>query len=223
MDRENKTGFIREHLLVYAVTDRAWTGKMSLYEQVEAALKGGATMLQFREKRLTPDTAEDFLEEARRLRRLTEHYNVPFIIDDCIELALKCGADGVHVGQDDMDAGLARKLLGPSRILGVTAKTVSQAQRAQEQGADYLGSGAIFGTTTKADARAMTMETLQSICRSVSIPVVAIGGISSANIGRLAGSGVSGAAVVSGIFAAEDIEAETRLLAARMKAVLRPL
>ena len=202
--------FDRRQLMVYAVTDRAWIGKMSLCEQVEAALKGGATMVQMREKGLTNDTVQDYLEEARSLRALTERYKVPLIIDDNIKLALLCGADGVHVGQNDMDAAQARALLGPDKILGVTAKTVEQALKAQEQGADYLGSGAVFGTSTKADALPMTMERLGEICRSVSIPVVAIGGICLKNIGKLKGSGAAGAAVVSGIFGAEDIEGTVR-------------
>ena len=202
--------FDRRQLMVYAVTDRAWTVKMSLCEQVEAALKGGATMVQMREKGLTNDTVQDYLEEARSLRALTERYKVPLIIDDNIKLALLCGADGVHVGQNDMDAAQARALLGPDKILGVTAKTVEQALKAQEQGADYLGSGAVFGTSTKADALPMTMERLGEICRSVSIPVVAIGGICLENIGKLKGSGAAGAAVVSGIFGAEDIEGTVR-------------
>mgnify|MGYP000319251735 FL=1 len=202
--------FDRRQLMVYAVTDRAWIGKMSLCEQVEAALKGGATMVQMREKGLTNDTVQDYLEEARSLRALTERYKVPLIIDDNIKLALLCGADGVHVGQNDMDAAQARALLGPDKILGVTAKTVEQALKAQEQGADYLGSGAVFGTSTKADALPMTMERLGEICRSVSIPVVAIGGICLENIGKLKGSGAAGAAVVSGIFGAEDIEGTVR-------------
>lgn len=202
--------FDRRQLMVYAVTDRAWIGKMSLCEQVEAALKGGATMVQMREKSLTNDTVQDYLEEARSLRALTERYKVPLIIDDNIKLALLCGADGVHVGQNDMDAAQARALLGPDKILGVTAKTVEQALKAQKQGADYLGSGAVFGTSTKADALPMTMERLGEICRSVSIPVVAIGGICLKNIGKLKGSGAAGAAVVSGIFGAEDIEGTVR-------------
>lgn len=202
--------FDRRQLMVYAVTDRAWIGKMSLCEQVEAALKGGATMVQMREKSLTDDTVQDYLEEARSLRALTERYSVPLIIDDNIKLALLCGADGVHVGQNDMDAAQARALLGSDKILGVTAKTVEQALKAQEQGADYLGSGAVFGTSTKADALPMTMERLGEICRSVSIPVVAIGGICLENIGKLKGSGAAGAAVVSGIFGAEDIEGTVR-------------
>ena len=202
--------FDRRQLMVYAVTDQAWIGKMSLCEQVEAALKGGATMVQMREKGLTNDTVQDYLEEARSLRALTERYKVPLIIDDNIKLALLCGADGVHVGQNDMDAAQARALLGSDKILGVTAKTVEQALKAQEQGADYLGSGAVFGTSTKADALPMTMERLGEICRSVSIPVVAIGGICLKNIGKLKGSGAAGAAVVSGIFGAEDIEGTVR-------------
>ena len=198
--------FCREHLLIYAVTDRAWTGRMTLFEQVEAALRGGATMVQLREKGLAEQDFEGFLEEARRMHELTARYGVPLIIDDNVEIALKSGAEGVHVGQNDMDAGEVRRLLGPDRILGVTAKTVEQARRAQDAGADYLGSGAVFGTSTKADAIPMSLERLREICACVRIPVVAIGGICLENIGRLSGSGVAGAAIVSGIFGAEDIE-----------------
>lgn len=212
--------FDRGQLLIYAVTDRAWTGKMSLYDQVETALKGGATMVQMREKGLTDENVQDYLEEARRLRRLTERYNVPFLIDDHVKLALLCGADGVHVGQSDMEAGHAREILGPDKILGVTAKTVEQALKAQDQGADYLGSGAVFGTSTKSDALPMTKERLGEICRSVSIPVVAIGGICLENIEKLQGSQVAGAAIVSGIFGARDIEATTRQLRKKMEKCL---
>lgn len=209
--------FCREHLLIYAVTDRAWTGRMTLFEQVEAALRGGATMVQLREKGLAEQDFEGFLEEARRMHELTARYGVPLIIDDNVEIALKSGAEGVHVGQNDMDAGEVRRLLGPDRILGVTAKTVEQARRAQDAGADYLGSGAIFGTSTKADAIPMSLERLREICTCVRIPVVAIGGICLENIGRLSGSGVAGAAIVSGIFGAEDIEETTRRLAEVMR------
>lgn len=209
--------FCREHLLIYAVTDRAWTGRMTLFEQVEAALRGGATMVQLREKGLAEQDFEGFLEEARRMHELTARYGVPLIIDDNVEIALKSGAEGVHVGQNDMDAGEVRRLLGPDRILGVTAKTVEQARRAQDAGADYLGSGAIFGTSTKADAIPMSLERLREICACVRIPVVAIGGICLENIGRLSGSGVAGAAIVSGIFGAEDIEETTRRLAEVMR------
>ena len=209
--------FCREQLLIYAVTDRAWTGRMTLFEQVEAALRGGATMVQLREKGLAEQDFEGFLEEARRMHELTARYGVPLIIDDNVEIALKSGAEGVHVGQNDMDAGEVRRLLGPDRILGVTAKTVEQARRAQDAGADYLGSGAVFGTSTKADAIPMSLERLREICACVRIPVVAIGGICLENIGRLSGSGVAGAAIVSGIFGAEDIEETTRRLAEVMR------
>lgn len=209
--------FCREHLLIYAVTDRAWTGRMTFFEQVEAALRGGATMVQLREKGLAEQDFEGFLEEARRMHELTARYGVPLIIDDNVEIALKSGAEGVHVGQNDMDAGEVRRLLGPDRILGVTAKTVEQARRAQDAGADYLGSGAVFGTSTKADAIPMSLERLREICACVRIPVVAIGGICLENIGRLSGSGVAGAAIVSGIFGAEDIEGTTRRLAEVMR------
>ena len=209
--------FCREHLLIYAVTDRAWTGRMTLFEQVEAALRGGATMVQLREKGLAEQDFEGFLEEARRMHELTARYGVPLIFDDNVEIALKSGAEGVHVGQNDMNAGEVRRLLGPDRILGVTAKTVEQARRAQDAGADYLGSGAVFGTSTKADAIPMSLERLREICACVRIPVVAIGGICLENIGRLSGSGVAGAAIVSGIFGAEDIEGTTRRLAEVMR------
>ena len=209
--------FCREHLLIYAVTDRAWTGRMTLFEQVEAALRGGATMVQLREKGLAEQDFEGFLEEARRMHELTARYGVPLIINDNVEIALKSGAEGVHVGQNDMDAGEVRRLLGPDRILGVTAKTVEQVRRAQDAGADYLGSGAVFGTSTKADAIPMSLERLREICACVRIPVVAIGGICLENIGRLSGSGVAGAAIVSGIFGAEDIEGTTRRLAEVMR------
>ena len=209
--------FCREHLLIYAVTDRAWTGRMTLFEQVEAALRGGATMVQLREKGLAEQDFEGFLEEARRMHELTARYGVPLIIDDNVEIALKSGAEGVHVGQNDMNAGEVRRLLGPDRILGVTAKTVEQARRAQDAGADYLGSGAVFGTSTKADAIPMSLERLREICACVRIPVVAIGGICLENIGRLCGSVVAGAAIVSGIFGAEDIEGTTRRLAEVMR------
>lgn len=211
--------FNRNHLLIYAVTGEAKTDR-ELFYQVEEALKGGATMIQFRKKGLGSGHTGDVLGEAMELRRLTELYQVPLIVDDDIELALACGADGLHVGQDDMDAGLARKRLGDEKILGVTARTVEQARRAQEQGADYLGSGAVFGTATKADARPMTMDLLKAICSSVTIPVAAIGGIDLDNIGKLAGTGAAGAAIVSGIFGAMDIRQTTeQLLKAVQEAV----
>lgn len=211
--------FDRSQLLIYAVTDKAWTGVLSLAEQVEETLKGGATMVQLREKELDRDNFGDILKTACAVREVTARYNVPLIIDDNLELALACNADGLHVGQDDMDASEARRLLGPKRILGVTAKTVEQARRAQEAGADYLGSGAVFGTSTKADARPMTMDTLTAICDSVTIPVVAIGGICLDNIRQLAGSHAAGAAIVSGIFGVQNIRETTEKLVRAMKEI----
>lgn len=196
-------------LLLYAVTDRAWTGKKSLEQQIEEAVKAGVTLVQLREKEMTE---AKFIEEARRVKALTSRYGVPLIINDNVTVALASGADGVHVGQGDQVAAEVRRLLGKDKILGVTAKTVEQALRAQAQGADYLGSGAVFGSSTKKDARPMTMERLREITSAVSIPVVAIGGINQGNIMQLAGSGVAGAAVVSGIFGAEDIGAAVQSL-----------
>ena len=210
--------FAESMLRLYAVTDRSWVGTQTLYEQVEAALRGGVTCVQLREKELNP---EDFLSEAKQIKTLCARYGVPLIINDNVELALKVDADGVHVGQEDMDAQDVRSLIGPDKILGVTAKTVEQAQRAQRNGADYLGSGAVFGSTTKRNAKPMSMELLKSICQSVTIPVVAIGGIHRGNIASLAGTGIRGAAVVSGIFAAADIEEECRLLKAEIAGIVK--
>ena len=210
--------FAESMLRLYAVTDRSWVGTQALYEQVEQALRGGATCVQLREKELN-DT--DFLAEAKELKILCARYGVPLIINDNVELALKVDADGVHVGQEDMDARDVRGLIGPDKILGVTAKTVEQARKAQRNGADYLGSGAVFGSTTKLNARPMTKALLQEICESVTIPVVAIGGIHRGNLASLAGTGIRGAAVVSGIFAAADIEAECRVLRAEVEKIFK--
>lgn len=198
-------------LRLYAVTDRAWLHGQSLFAQVEAAIRGGTTMIQLREKELPFD---DFLAEAREMKRLCARCDVPLIINDNVEIALLSGADGVHVGQEDMAAEQIRKTAGRELFVGVTAKTVEAARAAQRAGANYLGSGAIFGSTTKTSARSMCMEMLRAICASVQIPVVAIGGIQRGNISALKGSGIHGVAVVSGIFAAENIEAECRLLRA---------
>lgn len=210
--------FAESMLRLYAVTDRSWVGTQALYEQVEQALRGGATCVQLREKELN-DT--DFLAEAKELKILCARYGVPLIINDNVELALKVDADGVHVGQEDMDARDVRNLIGADKILGVTAKTVEQAQKAQLAGADYLGSGAVFGSTTKPNAKPMSRELLQTICASVSIPVVAIGGIHRGNIASLAGTGIRGAAVVSGIFAAADIEEECFRLRAEIDRIVK--
>ena len=210
--------FTESMLRLYAVTDRSWVGTQTLYEQVEAALRGGVTCVQLREKELNP---EDFLSEAKQIKTLCARYGVPLIINDNVELALKVDADGVHVGQEDMDARDVRNLIGADKILGVTAKTIEQAQKAQLAGADYLGSGAVFGSTTKPNARPMTKELLHSICQSVTIPVVAIGGIHRGNIASLAGTGIRGAAVVSGIFAAADIEEECFRLRAEIDKIVK--
>lgn len=199
----------REQLKLYAVTDRSWLGDETLYEQVEKALKGGATMVQLREKNLDEET---FVQEAEEIMELCHRYQVPFIVNDNVELAKRIGADGVHIGQADMELEQARKLLGADAIIGVTAKTIQQAKAAEEGGADYLGSGAVFGSSTKPDAKPMDHALLQEICGGVEIPVVAIGGISAANVMQLKGRGMAGVAVVSGIFACEDIEAGTKEL-----------
>lgn len=178
---------------------------------IEAALRGGATVLQLRDKELT-DTA--FAGKAREVLALCRRYQVPLIINDRVGIAKEIGADGVHVGQSDMRAARARELLGPDRIVGVTARTLELARAAAADGADYLGAGAVFGTTTKADARPLSVQEFRSVTESVQIPVVAIGGICVDNAMALAGSGLAGLAVVSGLFGAADIEAEARRLLA---------
>ena len=206
----------KRHMLLYAVTDRAWVGKQTLYEQVEAALKGGVTCVQLREKEL--DEAA-FLQEAKDICTLCRRYNVPFIINDNVDIAIACGADGIHVGQEDMAAGEVRRRVGDGMILGVSVHTVEEARQAVRDGADYLRLGAVFPTNTKTDVNQMSGETLQTICNAVDVPVVAIGGINRDNLLKLAGSGVDGVALVSAIFSAEDIEGacrELRALSERM-------
>lgn len=201
--------FAKEDLLLYAVTDRSWLKGKSLYEQVEQALQGGATFLQLREKEL--DEAH-FLEEAVEIQKLCRQYKVPLIINDNVDIALAMGADGVHVGQEDMEAGEVRKRLGPDKIIGVSAHSVEEALRAEACGADYLGVGAVFSTTSKSNVRELPWETLKAICEAVQIPVVAIGGIGKENIMQLEGSGICGVAVISAIFAQPDIAAAAREL-----------
>ena len=201
----------KQHMLLYAVTDRAWTGKQTLYEQVEAALKGGVTCVQLREKELD-ETA--FLQEAKELCALCRRYGVPFLVNDNVEIAIACGADGIHVGQEDLAAGEVRRRVGENMILGVSVHTVEEACQAVRDGADYLGLGAVFPTSTKTDVEQMSNETLRAICDAVDVPIVAIGGINRGNILKLAGSGVDGVALVSAIFSAEDIEGACRELRA---------
>ncbi len=200
---------IKEAMLLYAVTDRCWTGRTTLSEQVESAIKGGVTCVQLREKDMSDS---EFLGEALEIKGICNQYNVPFIINDNVEVAVKSGADGIHVGQSDMQAKNVRKLVGDDMIVGVSAQTVEQAIAAEAAGADYLGVGAVFSTSTKADADDVSRDTLSAICNAVNIPVVAIGGINKENITELKGAGIDGVALVSAIFAAEDIENECRIL-----------
>jgi thiamine-phosphate pyrophosphorylase len=199
----------KKSLLLYAVTDRTWLGKQTLANQVEETLKAGTTFLQLREKDLSE---ERFLEEALEIKKIAGKYNVPFVINDNVEIACKAKADGVHVGQGDMVVTKARKLLGPDKIIGVSAQTVEQAKLAQSQGADYLGVGAIFPTSTKNDANELSMETLKEICQAVTIPVIAIGGINLDNLSQLHNTGIAGVAVISAIFASDNITESTQKL-----------
>lgn len=199
----------RETLQLYAVTDRAWEGRFTLLEQVEQALKGGVTIVQFREK--NPDK-EVFLWEALKIKELCKQYQVPFIINDHVELALEVGASGVHVGLEDTPVCQIRKKVPKDFIIGATAKSVEQAVEAERQGADYLGVGAIFPSPTKKDAKATSVEELGRICDAVKIPVVAIGGLTKDNLSVLEGTPISGVALISAIFGAKDIEKEVMLL-----------
>lgn len=193
---------IEDKMLLYAITDSHWLNGRSLYEVVKESLDGGVTFLQFREKNLDD---ESFFEEAVKIQQLAQEYNVPFIINDNVDIALKMNADGVHVGQSDMEAGNVRALLGPDKIIGVTAKTVEQAILAEKSGADYLGVGAVFPTSSKEDTWVISHDTLKEICEAVSIPVVAIGGITEENAFNLKESGINGIAVISAIYAQKDI------------------
>ena len=198
-----------EDLRLYAVTDRYWLNGRTLREVVSEAISGGATMIQLREKNLSHD---DFKREALEIQALCRENHIPFIINDDVELAREISADGVHVGQDDMNAGNARKLIGNEKILGVSVRTAEEALEAERQGADYLGAGAVFHTGSKDDAVDITHEALKEICRAVKIPVVAIGGINAGNIHILEGSGIEGVAVISAVFASSNITEAAREL-----------
>ena len=202
-------GIKREDLLLYAVTDRAWVGRQTLEEQLEDALRGGVTLVQLREKHL-PE--QEFLREALLVKTLCHRYGVPLLINDNVEVALRSGADGVHVGLEDAPVAELRRRVGPDFIIGATAKTVEQACLAEEAGADYLGVGAVFPSPTKQNARRITKEDLREICGRVSIPAVAIGGIDGTNLPSLSGCGMAGFALVSAIFGAEDVQAAARTL-----------
>lgn len=218
MRSDRHTNCRKEELLLYAVTDRSWLNGETLYAQVEKALKGGVTFVQLREKALDEQA---FLEEAKEIQKLCEQYHVPFVINDNVEIAAQIGADGVHVGQSDMEAGDVREKLGPDRIIGVSAQTVEQAVRAQERGADYLGVGAVFPTGSKADAVEVSHETVRAITEAVDIPVIAIGGITKDNVSELSGTGICGIAVISAIFAQTDIEGAARVLKERTEAAVK--
>ena len=193
---------IRRAMALYAVTDRSWLREgETLADVCRNVLEHGATFLQLREKELD---AESIQKEARELKELCAAFHVPFVVNDSVETALAVDADGVHVGQSDIQGRDIRALIGPDRILGMTARTVEEARAAEAAGADYIGSGAVFGSSTKKNAKNLPLETLRDICASVSIPVVAIGGIGKENIRELAGCGIAGAAVVSAVFGAED-------------------
>ena len=194
---------LKEQLLLYAVTDRTWVGRQTLLEQMEDALMGGVTLIQLREKDLEEAS---FLREAIQAKELCHRYHVPLIINDNVEVALQSGADGVHVGIEDAPVAEIRKRVGKDFIIGATAKTIQQAQLAEASGADYLGVGAVFPSPTKKSAIRITNEQLNEICASVSIPAVAIGGITRDNMAQLKGSRIDGVAVVSAIFAAEDVK-----------------
>ena len=210
--------FDKNSLILYAVTDRSWLGRNTLCEQVKEAIEGGVTFVQLREKNLDN---ESFVKEAIEIQSLCRNHNIPFIINDNVEIAKKINADGVHVGQRDMEAGNVRKLIGEDKILGVSAQTVEQAVLAEKQGADYLGVGAIFPTGSKADADDVSYDTLKNICSAVKIPVVAIGGINADNVSELEHSGISGIAVISAIFAADDIKATAEKLKKLTEKVVR--
>lgn len=204
-------------LLLYAITDQAFTGEKNLLQQIEEALASGVTCLQLREKNMDK---QDFLKEAMAVRKRTRHYGVPLIINDDVEVAIACDADGVHVGQEDLTAGEVRRRIGPDRILGVTVKTAEQAVKAWKDGADYLGCGAVFPSPTKKNAIVITMDQLSAICRSVPIPVTAIGGITYENVSLLQGTGIGGVSVISGIFGQSDIPAAVRALKEEVRKVV---
>lgn len=207
----------KKELQLYAITDRHWLNGRGLYDVVKESLDGGVTFLQLREKQLDE---EHFLDEAKELQELCREYNVPFIINDNVDIAVAMDADGVHIGQNDMAMKEAREKLGPDKIIGVSAHTKEEALLAQAQGADYLGVGAVFSTSSKDDVKSISYETLKEICEVVSIPVVAIGGITKDNLYQLSGSGIQGVAVISAIYAQPDIKEATKELKQRVQEIL---
>ena len=208
----------KESMLVYAITDRHWTGTQTLEQQVEEVLKNGATFLQIREKNMTHD---ELVKEAVHIKEIAARYNVPVVIDDDIYAVIEAGVDGVHIGQNDIDYVEARKLLGDDKIIGMTAPSVSLAKKAEKLGADYIGAGAVFSTNTKKDTKPLELSTLKEICNSVSIPVVAIGGIDHSNVRELKGTDIDGVAVISALFGASNPGKATKELVSIMKDVIK--
>ena len=215
--KSDKNEILRKNLLLYAVTDRHWTGEKNLIQQTEEAIRGGATFVQIREKNLDE---QEFEQEAIQLKKLCEKYKIPFVVNDNVQLAKKIDADGVHIGQEDMNPTEARKILGEQKIIGVSAQTVEEALLAEKQGADYLGVGAVFHTGSKDDAIEVPPETLKSICKAVKIPVVAIGGITKDNVSELKNSGICGSSVIRAIFVQKDIISATKDLKERVEKIL---
>ena len=208
----------KESMLVYAITDRHWTGTQTLEQQVDDVLKNGATFLQIREKNMPHD---ELVKEAICIKEIAAKYNVPVVIDDDIYAVMEAGVDGIHIGQNDMDYVEARKLLGDNKIIGMTAPSVTLAKKAEELGADYIGAGAVFNTSTKKDTKPLELSTLKEICNSVSIPVVAIGGIDHSNVRKLKGTDIDGVAVISALFGASDPGEATRELVSIIKEIIK--
>ena len=207
----------REALRLYLVTNRYQDSVESFLEKVETACRSGVTIIQLREKNLTTN---QYYQLAKQVKEITDAYQIPLIIDDRLDVCLAVDAAGLHIGDDELPVSVARQVLGPEKILGVTAKTVKRALEAEEGGADYLGTGAIFPTTTKENAPITLISTLKTICQRVTIPVVAIGGLTSENIDQLIGTGIAGVAVVRDLMQAEDIEAKTQAFLTKLHDIL---
>ena len=207
----------REALRLYLVTNRYQDSLQSFLEKIETACRSGVTIVQLREKNLTTN---QYYQLAKQVKEITDAYQVPLIIDDRLDVCLAVDAAGLHIGDDELPVSVARKVLGPEKILGVTAKTVKRALEAEEGGADYLGTGAIFPTTTKENAPITLISTLKTICQRVAIPVVAIGGLTSENIDQLMGTGIAGVAVVRDLMQAEDIEAKTQAFLTKLDDII---
>ena len=207
----------REALRLYLVTNRYQDSMESFLEKLETACRSGVTIVQLREKNLTTN---QYYQLAKQVKEITDAYQVPLIIDDRLDVCLAVDAAGLHIGDDELPVSVARKVLGPDKILGVTAKTVKRALEAEEGGADYLGTGAIFPTTTKENAPITLISTLKTICQRVAIPVVAIGGLTSENIDQLIGTGIAGVAVVRDLMQAEDIEAKTQAFLTKLDDII---